>query len=97
MKQKFHPDAIEEYLGAVAYYADISPKLGKSFIEAIESGLTKIHLFPEAWQVVAGDVRRHLIDRFPFGIYYCIDEDIVMIYAVMHMSRHPDYWKNRKG
>ncbi len=39
MMQSFHPEALEEYLGAVSYYADINPRLGKSFIEAIEFGL----------------------------------------------------------
>jgi len=39
MKHSFHPDAIEEYLGAVSYYADIGPRLAESFIHAIESGI----------------------------------------------------------
>lgn len=95
MKQYFHPEALEEYLGAVSYYSDISPRLSKSFIEAIELGLRNILIYPEAWQIVVEDVRRHLIKRFPYSIYYCIEENCITIYAVMHMSRHPNYWKNR--
>lgn len=97
MMQSFHPEALEEYLGAVSYYADINPRLGKSFIEAIEFGLQNIRIYPKTWQIVTEDVRRHLIKRFPYGIYYCIEENWITIYAVMHMSRHPDYWKNRIG
>lgn len=95
MKHSFHPEALEEYLGAVSHYSDISPRLGESFIKAIEFGIDNILTYPEAWQIVEEDVRRHLIKRFPFGIYYCIEGDLIMIYAVMHMSRHPNYWKNR--
>jgi len=95
MKHSFHPEALEEYLGAVSYYADISPQLAESFIKAVESGLDEIVTYPEAWQTVEEDVRRHLIRRFPYSIYYCIEGDLIMIYAVMHMSRHPDYWKSR--
>lgn len=95
MKHSFHPEALEEFLGAVSYYADISPQLAESFIKDIETGIENILTYPEAWQIVEDDVRRHLINRFPFGIYYCIEDDCIFIYAVMHMSRRPDYWKHR--
>ena len=95
MKHSFHPEALEEYLGAVSYYADVSPRLAESFINAFESGIEEILTYPGAWQIVGQDVRRYLIKRFPFGIYYCIEGDRVMIYAVMHMSRDPQYWKDR--
>jgi plasmid stabilization system protein ParE len=95
VKHSFHPDALEEYLGAVSYYADISSRLAESFIKFFESGIEEIGAYPEAWQIIQEDVRRYLIKRFPFGIYYCIEGDRLMIYAVMHMSRDPKYWKDR--
>jgi hypothetical protein len=42
MKHSFHPEALEEYLGTVSYYAVISPRLAESFIGAIESGMDEI-------------------------------------------------------
>jgi plasmid stabilization system protein ParE len=95
MKYSFHPEALKEYLSAVSYYFGISPRLAESFIKAVETGIENILTYPEAWQIVEEDIRRHLIKRFPFGIYYCIEGDSISIYAVMHMSRHPDYWKSR--
>ena len=92
MNYSFHPEAVEEYLDAVSYYADINPQLARSFIEA---GIEDILHLPEAWQSVEEEIRRHLIKRFPFGIYYCIEDNSIFIYAIMHMSRHPDYWKSR--
>ena len=97
MKHSFHPEALEEYLGAVSYYAGISPRLAESFIKAVELGIDEILAYPEAWQLVEEDVRRRLIRRFPFGIYYCIEGDLIMVYAVMHMSRNPNYWRSRVG
>ncbi len=96
MKYYFHPEALEEYLEAVSYYADMSHRLAESFINAVETGIENILTSPEAWQIVEEDVRRHIIPRFPFGIYYCIEDDRVFIYVVMHMSRPPDYWKSRR-
>jgi len=42
MKHSFHPEALEEYLGAVSYYADISPQLAESFVKALEAGMKNI-------------------------------------------------------
>ena len=95
MNYSFHPEALEEYLGAVAYYAAINSLLAESFIRAFESRMDDVLAYPEAWQIVEDDVRRCLVRRFPFGIYYCIEGDLIMIYAVMHMSRDPRYWKGR--
>jgi toxin ParE1/3/4 len=73
VKHSLHPEALEEYLGAVSYYADISPRLAESFINAFEYGIKEILTYPSAWQIMEEDVRRYLIKRFPFGIYYCIE------------------------
>lgn len=41
-------------------------------------------------------VRRSLTHRFPFGIYYRVEQDMIIVIAVMHGSRDPNQWKNRK-
>ena len=61
----------------------------------VESAIERMCSNPEAWQCLEGDVRRCLLRRFPCGIYYCIERDEIMIYAVMHLSRRPDYWRDR--
>jgi len=71
MKYIFHPEALEEYISAISYYFDINPRLSEAFVKAIEIGIEDMIMFPEAWSIVEEDVRRHLIGRFPFGIYYC--------------------------
>ena len=95
MRPSFHPEALEEYMQASSFYADISHELAEAFIESIETGIEQILENPEAWQIVKEDMRRHLVNRFPFGIYYCIEEETILIYAVMHMSREPEYWTRR--
>lgn len=95
MRYAFHPGALEEYIGAISYYDDINPQLSGAFVSAIEAGIDNILTHPEAWQMIEDGVRRHLVKRFPYGIYYCVEDDCIMIYAVMHLSRHPDYWKDR--
>lgn len=50
---------------------------------------------PTRWQIVDQDIRRCLTRRFPYGILYTIEADYILILAVMHCSREPDYWKAR--
>lgn len=57
--------------------------------------LSRIADFPEAWAPVSSGARRCLVERFPYGIIYQIRDDKILILAVMHLSRKPDYWKNR--
>ena len=92
----FHPESLHEYTESTRYYAEISPVLAGAFATQIENGINQILLHPQAWQVLGEDVRRFLVQRFPFGIYYTIeDNNSIVVQAVMHLSRKPGYWKAR--
>jgi toxin ParE1/3/4 len=54
-----------------------------------------IRRHPLIWRVVDHDVRRYLIHRFSFGIYYTCEAEFITIWAVMHLSRKPGYWETR--
>ena len=95
MKYTFHPGALEEYLGMVDYYAAVGPQLAEAFVDEVEAGIARILAHPEAWSPLEGGVRRCLLKRFPFGVYYCVEDEMVVVHAIMHMSRRPDYWRNR--
>ena len=41
------------------------------------------------------DVRRCLTRIFPFAVLYTIEQDFILIVAVMHWSREPGYWRDR--
>ncbi len=95
MKYVFHSDALQEYSEAAMYYKKISPELGKAFVDEVETSVRKILSAPETWRIVEEDIRRFLIRRFPYGIYYTIEDGYILIVAVMHLSRKPGYWRNR--
>ena len=50
---------------------------------------------PQRHRIIAEEVRRYLLPRFPFAIYYRILPDQLRILAIKHHSRHPDYWRDR--
>jgi len=49
---------------------------------------------PRAYQVIEGEVRRALLRRFPFSVYYIVESDVVVVLAVLHFRKHPDGWKD---
>ena len=95
MKYVFHPEALNEYSEAVQYYAERRVELAQAFINAVEDAVNRIRESPTRWQIVDEDVRRCLTRKFPYEILYAIEEDYILILAIMHCSRKPGYWKNR--
>lgn len=72
--------------------------LGDAFADEIEAGVRSILANPRTWRPVEGDVHRYLVHRFPYGIYYSVEPDeIVVIWAVKHLRRNPDYWQERRS
>ncbi len=96
MKYVFHPEALAEYAEAVQYYASQRPETAQALIDAVEDAVYRIREFSTRWSVVDEDVRRCLTRKLPYGILYTIEQDYILILAVMHCSREPGYWKSRK-
>lgn len=97
MKHLFHPEAEQEFLDAIDYDESNEPGLGEDFHAQIMATVGRIAQNPTVWPFLDGDVRRCLVHRFPFGVLDSIEADAIFILAVMHLRRHPDYWKGRLG
>lgn len=92
MEIKISPSAREETTAAARYYEEEVDGLGKAFMEVLRVGFRRIRKYPRVSTLIRGDYRRHLLDRFPFGIIYRIDSDVITGVAIMHLRRKPDYW-----
>ncbi|HWM92123.1 MAG TPA: type II toxin-antitoxin system RelE/ParE family toxin [Thermoanaerobaculia bacterium] len=97
MKLTYHPDAEGELVEAVRFYEGREPGLGSRFLRDFDAAIAAILAAPYRWRVVEDDVRRLVMRRFPYGIYYRQEGDDIRILVVKHHSRHPDYWKYRLG
>ena len=95
MKYVFHPAALDEYREAALWYAEREQKTALRFVASVEDAIARIVESPRRWRVIDEDVRRCLTRVFPFGILYTIEDDFLLIVAVMHFSREPGYWKSR--
>jgi plasmid stabilization system protein ParE len=95
MRYRLASEARDEYRAAALYYLKDSPRVAAAFVEQVEAGLVLIRERPTTWRVLKADVRRYLVKRFPFGIYYTIEPGEIVVWAIMHLRRKPDYWKTR--
>jgi len=66
-----------------------SVPVSASSLDAIDQAVERIALNPLAFPVVHGDTRRAVVRRFPYGIYFRMLADDIVITAVMHGRRHP--------
>ncbi len=69
--------------------------LGHSFKEEVKKAISRIAEYPEAWPVVRGDIRKYLIHKFPYCLLYSIEKEHIVVVAVAHQHRKPDYWIDR--
>jgi plasmid stabilization system protein ParE len=95
MTFSFHPEAESEFRQAIDYYEDREQGLGYDFSIEVFTTIQNIVNYPTAWPIIEEGMRRCLVNRFPCGVIYSIEQDEIFILAVMHLRRHPDYWKNR--
>jgi plasmid stabilization system protein ParE len=95
MRLIYHPDAEAELIEAAQFYQRKSPGLGDRFLREFDAAIAAIQVAPQRWGIVEGDIRRYLMDRFPYGIYYRAEGEVLRILVVKHHKRHPDYWRYR--
>ncbi|MBF0265498.1 MAG: type II toxin-antitoxin system RelE/ParE family toxin [Gammaproteobacteria bacterium] len=96
MSFSFHVDAEKEFNAAIDYYEEIESGLGFDFAIEVHSAIQRAVSSPGAWAIIDESIRRSLVHRFPYGILYSVEQDKILVLAVMHLHRHPDYWKDRK-
>lgn len=95
MTYSFHPEAQFEFRQATLYYFEKSPSLASAFYSEVESAIETMAEDPLLYREIDEDVRRCLTKRFPYAILYTIEDQYILILAVMHCSREPSYWKHR--
>jgi plasmid stabilization system protein ParE len=84
-------------LEEIARYELRRTGLGTEFLSAVRDAVQLITLNSKVWQASehGRDVRRFVMDRFPFAIVYTELGDEILIIAISHASREPGYWRTR--
>lgn len=69
--------------------------LGHDFVASVRASLDKLQSHPDLGIVVFKHLRRLNMTRFPYGIFYVVDDDRIKILGVIHARRSPRLWKKR--
>jgi plasmid stabilization system protein ParE len=92
---RLRPEAEQDLADAASWYAKQRTGLGQEFLDEALAAFSTISEMPFMYAVVHRATRRALMHRYPFGIFYEVDDAGVVVIAVMHGSRHPRRWKSR--
>ncbi len=90
------PFAEEDAKDAASWYNEKREGLGNEFLLALEAALNAIQRKPNHYQVVFKGLKRALTVRFPYGIFFTVEEDVIYVLAIVHTTRSPKVWKKRK-
>lgn len=80
---------------AALFYEQARMGLGETFFDDVQRSIDTVRERPMIGEEVDYGFRRTLVHRFPFTIIYAIEDKEIVVVAVAHQSRSPDYWKGR--
>jgi toxin ParE1/3/4 len=97
LKIDVHPDVYAELEGSRSWYEERAKNLGKEFLGEVDRAVNAVQRAPIMWPWYDEQqgLRRFLVHRFPYAVIYKPTYSLIQIIAVMHLRRHPDYWKSR--
>ncbi len=93
---KVRPSAAADIEDAHRWYEDRQPGMGEEFLQSVSATLEAIEQQPKRFPVVHRDVRRALLQRFPYGVFFRIARDRLVVVACFHAKRDPRRWQARR-
>jgi len=90
------PEAELDLDEAYSWYQTQAPRLAADFLGAVGGCIAAIRRHPEAYQLVEPAMRRALLRRFPYAVFYEVGSAEIVVYAVFHCAQNPRAWKRRR-
>jgi toxin ParE1/3/4 len=89
------PETAREIQEAFDWYEGRNEGLGLEFLRAADASLAGVRRNPLAFPKVHKEVRRVLIRRFPYALFYIVEEESIVVVACFHAKRDPIDWLRR--
>lgn len=89
------PAAALELVEAYDWYEAELPGLGRRFQAEIDSTLERMTANPLQFPAVLRGARRALLRRFPYTLFFTIEDQTLLVIACFHVSRDPRIWRKR--
>ena len=91
----FTQKARAELIDAQDWYEHEASGLGRRFRDAVDALTKHMSAKPLQFPVVYRHVRRALLRRFPYSLFFVIVDDRLVVIACFHASRNPSQWQKR--
>ncbi|MHB8652349.1 MAG: type II toxin-antitoxin system RelE/ParE family toxin [Terriglobia bacterium] len=89
------PQAELDVSDAKAWYEARRIGLGDEFLDEIDSVLNRIIKGPFQFPKIKNNIRRALLLRFPYSVYFGVTNEAVELVAILHQHRDPRTWEKR--
>ena len=77
---------------AYGWHEEQRTGLGEEFLADVVRSFDAIEQFPEMFARVYGEVRRAILSRFSYAVFYRVDPGQVVVLTVLHTARDPKLW-----
>ena len=91
------PEADLDVAAVFEWYEKEQSGLGREFVDALRATYDRVIDGPLHYQHLRSGIRRALLRRFPYAVYFAVEDDVVVVLAVLHVSRDPAEWQRRRG
>ena len=91
----FTAAARDEVAGAFDWYERQAPGVGSRFVAELDRVVGRLAANPEQFPLAHKDVRRALMRRFPYALFFRVNVGRIQILACFHTSRDPGRWRTR--
>ena len=96
MNLRFTDGAETDVENVLSWYRERGHDLADQFLAALDQCLDAIQVNPQASAEVYRDIRRALLRRFPYCVFYIISGQEVVVLACLHGHRDPKVWQGRR-
>ncbi len=83
------PEVEEDAFAGYLWYQKKSVGLGDEFLQEFYDGANGLLDSPLLYQSIREGIRRLLLRRFPYAIYFTIEDGLVLVIGVFHCARDP--------
>jgi len=89
------PEAESEMTDAYDWYEDRVSGLGSEFLLCVDAVFEAIQRNPHQFPAVHKVVRRAITRRFPYEIFFVVDNERIVVLSLFHAKRNPKSWQKR--
>lgn len=94
---EFTPEAEADVGEVHIWYSGRGLGLGQEFIRSLDACLEGVAHLPESFPIVHRRVRRALLRRFPYCVFYLVEPTRAVVIGVFHARRDPQAWQRRRA